>query len=118
MFKKINTISSKRYLSLAAVMVLFVQPVVVDASGFVDPTRPSGFVAARAVDGEQFRLQSVLAGSGRKLAIINGNSYSEGDRMALGEVVSISADRVVIRGSREHVLRLGAAAVKSAADSQ
>lgn len=62
-----------------------------------DPTRPPGKQAqARVQSQSSLRLESVLIGSKRKVAIINGRRYMEGDRIGAGKVVTIQRQGVKI----------------------
>lgn len=71
-----------------------------------DPTRPSSFHSVSTVAKPKYRLESVMVGKGRKIAIINGLSFVVGDRTALGKIVSISKNSVEIRGNKRIVLKL------------
>lgn len=71
-----------------------------------DPTRPTGYRPQSSNPAQSYRLESILLGSGRKVAIINGSSFNEGDNTKLGKLVAINADRVIIQGEKRHVLKL------------
>jgi hypothetical protein len=59
------------------------------------------------------RLESVLIGHERKVAVISGNSYQVGDRIKGGRVESIDSHRVTIRkGERLIYLKLFDAGIK------
>lgn len=62
-----------------------------------DPTKPPGKnVQGNTQSQRSLRLESVLVGSKRKVAIINGRRYKEGDRIGTGKVVSIQRQGVKI----------------------
>jgi len=77
-----------------------------------DPTKPSTYRETVAPNKKFYRLESVLLGHDRKLAIINGLSFSEGDNHKLGKVIAINSDHVVLQGSKRHILRLVTLSVK------
>ncbi len=80
------------------------------AENLPDPTRPSGAVyaddnAAKTPSGPV--LQSVLSSSGRKLAIISGQTVKQGDVIGNARVVRISDTEVTLAQEKEtHVLKL------------
>lgn len=62
-----------------------------------DPTRPPGKnVQATTQSHRSLRLESVLVGKQRRVAIINGRRYKEGDRVGAGRLVSIQRRGVKI----------------------
>ena len=72
------------------------------AAPFADPFRPPRQIeqpvaddVAKAPAGS--RLESVLIGPDRRIAVINGQQYLEGDRIGDGRVLRISESEVVIR---------------------
>ncbi len=72
-----------------------------------DPTQPSGYTAPKEAAKKKWRLESVLIGERRKLAIINGQSYQEGDRVGNAELISIEHNKVTLRkGLQRTVLEL------------
>lgn len=81
-------------------------------AAWVDPTRPPQ--RFQAATGEQaapaeadLKLQSILIGSGRRLALIGGNAYRVGDRLGSLTVHNIFRDRVVLKGEGgTRILRL------------
>ena len=82
-----------------------------------DPTRPIDprhYFGARAV-GEKpaWTLQSVLSSPDRRVAVINGVSVREGDRIGAAQVVSIRSEAVVLRTDHRTVtLRLWPEGIK------
>ncbi len=72
-----------------------------------DPTTPLGHVATNATNNgaQQFALNSILISPQRKLAIINGNTLREGQRISAQAVVLQQADQT-------WVLRLSPSIVK------
>ena len=73
----------------------------VQAAPFADPFRPPRQVEQPSVDQEKApaatRLESVLIGPDRRIAVINGQQYLEGDRFGSGRVLRISEAEVVVR---------------------
>jgi MSHA biogenesis protein MshK len=72
------------------------------AAPFTDPFRPPRQIEPAAVDAPAnasagSRLESLLIGPDRRIAVINGQSYVEGDRFGEGRVLRISESEVVIR---------------------
>ena len=64
-----------------------------------DPTRPADFVASQvAAEGEQssLRVQSLLLGKHRRLAVINGQSYSVGDSVGGAKITAINKTGVTV----------------------
>jgi MSHA biogenesis protein MshK len=85
---------------LAVLLVMMTTPAA--AAPFADPFRPPRQIeqpvvddAAKAPAGS--RLESVLIGPDRRIAVINGQQYLEGDRIGNGRVLRISESEVVIR---------------------
>ena len=83
-----------------------------------DPTKPTAYREAVQSNKDIYRLESILLGANRKLAIINGESYSEGDAHKLGKVVSINRNNVVIQGSKRHILTLITLSLKKPVDKK
>lgn len=77
-----------------------------------DPMRPDGFNSRVNAAPVIYKLNSVLLGGARKIAVINGKTYLEGDSFKLGRITSIDSDRVVIYGAKKHVLTFGSDSVK------
>jgi len=71
------------------------------AAPFTDPFRPPRQVEAPADEATKAaaasRLESVLIAPDRRLAVIDGRQYVEGDRFGDGRVLRISEGEVVIR---------------------
>jgi MSHA biogenesis protein MshK len=87
------------------------------AQALRDPTRPPDIGGAQplseATAASATRLQSVLISSGRKLAVIDGQTVPLGGRIADATVVEISAGQVVLRrGAETQTLKLHPAADK------
>ena len=81
------------------------------AAPFADPFRPPRQVerapAADATPAATTRLQSVLIAPDRRIAVINGQQYTEGARFGSGRVLRISEAEVVIRHpDRDEALKL------------
>jgi MSHA biogenesis protein MshK len=60
-------------------------------SGLADPTRPAtgGAPALAPVDEGAFALQSTLISPARRVAVINGRSYTVGDRVNGARILAI-----------------------------
>lgn len=73
------------------------------AAPFADPFRPPRQVEQPVMDdaskSSASRLESVLIAPDRRVAVINGQQYVEGDRFSGGRVLRISESEVVIRYS-------------------
>ena len=70
-----------------------------DVFALTDPTRPSGgFVAPaeRAKNASPLRLESVLIGANRRVAVINGKTCRVGERVDGATVVAIHGDSAVL----------------------
>jgi hypothetical protein len=83
-----------------------------------DPTQPYGRAAeaiAGAPSGPRFTLTAVLISSERRVAIVNGKPYLQGDRIGGAELVRIDANAVRLRdGGGDIVVPLGRGAAASA----
>ena len=74
-----------------------------------DPTRPATFGAAprAAAKAPSYSVSSVVIGSDRRLAVVNGKTVSEGDRVDGARVVAVLAGGVRLqRGGREFTVEL------------
>ncbi len=91
------------------------------AQALRDPTRPPSVVLAEP--GGEARgsagaggmvLQSVIVSGGRRLALIDGRTYTVGDKIGEAKLISISGSEVILResGGRK-VLRLTPNATKT-----
>ena len=84
----------------------------VNAAPFADPFRPpreieppAASASATALGGP--RLESVLIAPDRRIAVINGEQYTEGAAFGEGRVVRITESEVIIgRAGREESLTL------------
>lgn len=83
-----------------------------------DPTKPSSYRENVEASKQSYRLESVLLGRDRKWAIINGDTFSEGDSHKLGKVIAINNDHVVLQGSKRHILKLVTLSVKKNVDEK
>jgi MSHA biogenesis protein MshK len=66
-----------------------------DAAALSDPTRPSGYAAPSDVaekSDEALKLESVLIGRDRRVAVINGKTCRVGDNINGARLVAIHAD--------------------------
>jgi hypothetical protein len=75
--------------------------------GLPDPTRPSFLIGEPVETRQGLALQSTLVAPARRLAIINGRSYTVGSRLGDAELVAIRTNEVVLRrAGQDQVLRL------------
>lgn len=82
-------------------------PVGAALDGLPDPTRPSYLGGEPSEARGAPMLQSTLVSPARRLAIINGRSYTVGSRFGDAEVSAIHPNEVVLRrGGQQQVLRL------------
>lgn len=68
-------------------------------SGFGDPTRPTSLSEpepARAVQGPRWRLQSTLVADHRRVAVINGRTVAQGERVDGAQLVEVRPDGVTL----------------------
>jgi hypothetical protein len=77
-----------------------------------DPMRPFGGDAASASAAApaepRFSLTAVLVSPTRRVAVVNGKTYFEGDAVDGAEIVAIELDAVRVReGGAERVVSLG-----------
>jgi hypothetical protein len=76
-----------------------------------DPTQPYGrsaAVVAGVPNGPRFTLTAVLVSAERRVAVVNGKPYLQGDRVDGAEIVQIDANAVRLRdGSGDIVVPLG-----------
>ncbi|WP_097462370.1 hypothetical protein [Mangrovitalea sediminis] len=91
----------------AWMLVLFTGSAI--AAGLKDPTRPPDYQAhpqAHQKAASAFRLESILFGPSRRVAVINGTAVSPGERIDGARVMRIERTEVVldIHGVR-HVLK-------------
>lgn len=92
------------------VMVLALMPAVADA--LQDPTRPNGFRAPQAqpvqpVQQRSFDLASIIIGTDRKIAVIDGQARQEGQNFDGVRLRRIYPDRVeLVDQGRVRILRL------------
>ena len=70
-----------------------------------DPTRPAYYNPASAGKKTQYKLQSIIVGPQRKVAIINGKPLVEGERFGLGKIERIEKNQVSVRSGRS-IIRL------------
>jgi len=84
----------------------------VNAAPFADPFRPPRDIeppaaSASATPASGPRLESVLIAPDRRIAVINGEQYTEGASFGEGRVLRITESEVVIgRAGREESLTL------------
>jgi MSHA biogenesis protein MshK len=95
----------------------------VNAAPFADPFRPPRdieppTVSANAAATGGPRLESVLIAPDRRIAVINGQQYTEGATFGDGRILRISESEVVIRApGRDQALKLYPQDIKRASGS-
>ncbi len=67
------------------------------AQALTDPTKPATF--QQSAKSESLKLESILFGASRKVAVINGKALSEGDRIDNKTIIRISKDSVQVSDS-------------------
>jgi MSHA biogenesis protein MshK len=82
-----------------------------NALALTDPTRPTDpatyFGTGNAAHASGWTLQSILFGSDRRVAVINGTRVQEGDRIGSARVVRIRDSQVLLdTGGRSLTLHL------------
>ena len=93
-------------------LLLFLLAATVQAAPFADPFRPprqaeEATTSEGSARASGTRLESVLIGPDRRIAVINGQQYTEGARFGTGRVLRISEGEVVIRhADRDEALKL------------
>ena len=83
-----------------------------------DPTQPyrpvAGEPGTSAEPAPRFRLTAVLIAPSRRVAVVNGKPYQQGQRVDGAEIVSIEAHSVQLRdGNADLVLHLGSGPPKA-----
>lgn len=105
------------YKSCAAAVAIALMPTgVAGAQALDDPTRPTALevVEEQLAERSQWRLQSTLLADTRRLAVINGKTVSEGERVDGARLLQVQADRVTLLFEGERiVLRLTETQVKT-----
>ena len=100
----------KRVLAWLAAAIAALPLAAAQAQALVDPTRPPASVAKPGAEepappGTQ--LQSVLISTGRRLAVINGNTVALGDMVGAARVVKITETEVVLKtGEETEILKM------------
>ena len=95
-------------LAVVSVLALWCGEPAAQSGRFVDPTRPPNAIpeASGATAGEP-RLQSVLIAPGRRVAVIDGQPVSVGDKIGDSTVVRIAVGEVTLRqGAETRTLKL------------
>lgn len=117
-----------RLTALAGLVLLvgspYVKPVLAGPD-WVDPTRPPAGQRSEAQEAQEVsptvggELQSILVGSGRRVAVIGGRARRVGDQVGGFTVTEITGDRVVLEGDEgNRILRLPQAGGFEKAPSQ
>jgi MSHA biogenesis protein MshK len=97
---------------IATLLALLLAAAGVHAAPFADPFRPPREIEAPAASASATpasgpRLESVLIAPDRRIAVINGEQYTEGASFGEGRVLRITESEVVIaRAGREESLTL------------
>lgn len=73
----------------------------------MQPYRPAEVAAAARPAGPRYDLTAVLIASARRVAVVNGKLYRQGDRVNGAEIIRIEPQAVHLRdGSKDLVVRL------------
>jgi MSHA biogenesis protein MshK len=83
----------------AAVLLVCASAPTAAQTGFGDPTRPTSLSepeAARVVQGPRWRLQSTLVADNRRVAVINGRTVAQGERVDGAQLVEVRSDGVTL----------------------
>lgn len=82
-------------------------------TGLGDPTKPTALsdpdevAAAQAAQGPRWRLQSTLVADTRRVAVINGRTVAQGERVDGAQLVEIRQDGVTLEHEGQRItLRL------------
>ena len=90
---------------LASGSVIASGPVIVEGVTLQDPTRPANWQAARAesvkVEKPDITLNSIIYSQQRRLAVLNGQSLSEGQQRNGVKVIKIESRRVLLEWQGE-----------------
>ena len=102
----------KQAIAVLLVTTLCSAALAADPSVVHDPMRPFDFVSAgasAAVPGApRYDLTAIVISPTRRIAVLNGKSRAEGDRVDGAEIVRIDPHSVALRkGSEELVIHLG-----------
>ncbi|MES2024955.1 MAG: hypothetical protein V4448_05305 [Pseudomonadota bacterium] len=95
--------SVRTLLSIAGMLCALSLSLTASAQQLQDPTRPSGvndLGGAMSADGGPV-LQSVLISSGRRVAVISGQTVKLGEQFGGARVVKIVENEVVLRNGNE-----------------
>jgi MSHA biogenesis protein MshK len=96
----------------ATPLALLLAASTVHAAPFADPFRPPREVAPSTASSDAAaaggpRLESVLIAPDRRIAVINGQQYTEGASLGDARILRISESEVVLRrAGRDEVLKL------------
>jgi hypothetical protein len=83
-------------------LLLLLAPVAAAAEGRLgDPTRPTSLSepdeSAPAAQGPRWRLQSTLIADDRRVAVINGRTVSQGERIEGATLLEVRSDGVTLQ---------------------
>ena len=65
-----------------------------------DPTKPLGYTAKNDISLQDLNFSMAFASDDNKVAIINGDSYHEGDFISGNKIVEITTNKVVMQDPR------------------
>ena len=98
--------------SLRVALLLLVTLPVNAAHALTDPTRPAAFQGGKVIQ-QAYQLDSILYAGSRKVAVINGQPLSEGERLQGIKVIAIKKDSVTILSKgKPRTLQLKTASVR------
>ena len=86
---------------LLAILLLVAAAPVLAQGRLGDPTRPTSLSepddSAPAAQGPRWRLQSTLIADDRKVAVINGRTVSQGERIEGATLIEVRSDGVTLQ---------------------
>ena len=85
-----------------SLLLVLVSGMTANAQTLIDPTRPSNAITSTSAEAEQadiLILNAIFINGVNKRAIINGMNVEEGQNVAGKTLISISNNRVVLRGT-------------------
>ena len=86
-----------RLILISCISAMLALLISAQVSALADPTRPSGH---RSVAKKQaLKLESILFGTARKVAVINGLAVTEGDSIGSAKIIHINKDSVTVNSN-------------------
>ena len=103
---------NRRLLCIVFISTCFLECAFAQQGLLIDPMRPQQIqspkqslpAAQKPVAAESWVLSTILTSAERKVAIINGQPFQQGDSLNGYKVIEIEPDRVVLKGNKSKVL--------------